>query len=239
MQTYIWVSLILFLAGFTHGLSGFGSVLISLPLLALLLEIKTVIPIAALAAATMALMVLVQVRRQFEWKNTAPLILGAVPGIVVGVLLLKLLDSEVIHWILGTVLILYALMSLLLGSPSRDPSAGWAYPFGFLAGCAGGALGAPGPPVIIYTSLRLWTKDQMKATLQGFFLISGVIIVLSHAVSGLTTGSVLRFYGVALPSLILGTYVGSRLYGIIPEPGYRKVVLFLLAGLGIFMLVGA
>jgi len=239
MQTYIWVCCILFLAGFTHGLSGFGSVLISLPLLALLLDIKTVIPIAALAAATMALIVLIQVRRQFEWRKTAPLLVGAVPGIVLGVLLLKLLDGQIIHWILGAVLILYSLVSLLTGPPARDPSGSWAYPFGFLAGCSGGALGAPGPPVIIYTSIRLLSKDQMKATLQGFFLVVGAVIVLSHAVSGFTTGAVLRFYGVALPAIILGTYMGSHLYGIIPEEGYRKMILVLLAGLGILMIAGA
>lgn len=239
MQTYLWVCFILFLAGFTHGFSGFGSVLLSIPLLAIFLDIKIVIPLAALASVSMTIMVLIQLRQQFDWKKIYPLLTGAIPGVLMGVFFLKRLDSEVIHWVLGVILIAYSLYSLLLRSSAKVIRKWWAYPFGFLSGCFGGTLGAAGPPVIVYTSLRAWNKDQIKVTLQGFFLMVGLAIVLFHALSGLTTFTVLCFYGLALPSLILGTYVGSLFYGIIQEESYRKIILVLLTFLGVLMIYRA
>lgn len=239
MQTYLWVSLILFLAGVTHGLAGFGSVLLSIPLLAILLDIKIVIPLAALAAVSMTLIILIQLRQQFDWKKIYPLIIGATPGILVGVFFLKHLDRKTIHWSLGVTLIAYSLYGLISRSSTKGIKRGWAYPFGFLAGCLGGALSAPGPPAIIYASLRAWSKDEIKVTLQGFFFSSGLLVVFFHVLSGLTTFTVLRFYLIALPLLTLGTYLGSFFYGIIREEMYRKVILVLLACLGALMIYRA
>lgn len=239
MQTYFGVCLILFLAGVTHGISGFGSVLVSIPLLVIFLDIKIVIPLANLAAVSMTVMLFIQLRRQFDWKKIYPLIAGATPGIVMGVFLLKRWDRVVIHWIMGVMLIGFSLYSLLLQPSAKKIRQGWAYPFGFLSGCLGGAFGTPGPPVIVYTALQAWSKDQIKVTLQGFFFLSGLMIAFSHTLSGLVTVSVLRFYAVGLLAMILGTYLGSRLYGFIREEDYRKIILVLLAGLGGLMIYKA
>ncbi len=236
MENYLWVCLILFAAGFTHGLSGFGSVLLSIPLLAIFLDIKTVIPLAALAGVTMTVMVLIQLRQQLDWKRIYPLVAGAIPGVMLGVFFLKRLEKEVIHWILGVILIGYSLYGLVAPTSRREINKRWAYPFGFLSGCLGGAFSAVGPPVIIYTSLRAWSKDQVKVTFQGFFLVSGLLIVITHGASGLTTSTVLLLYGFAFPGLLLGTYLGSMLYGIMREEDYRRLILILLALLGVLMI---
>ena len=236
MQIYIWVCLITFLASLTQGLSGFGSVLLSIPLLAIFLDIKTVIPLTALIGLSMSLILLFHLRPYLDWKKIYPLLIAAIPGIPLGVIFLKKLDKTVILCVLGIVLIAYSLYSLLSRSPGKRIRGYWAYPFGFIAGCLGGAFGATGPAVIIYTSLQTWSKDQIKVTLQGFFVISYAVVVFFQAHNGLTTITVLLFYGVSLPMLILGTYVGSLFYGMIREETYRRVMLVLLGFLGAFMI---
>lgn len=236
METYFWVGLILFCAGVIHGLSGFGSVLISIPLLAFFLDIKAVIPLANLAAVTMTLMIFFQLRRQFDWRKVWPLMLGAAPGIALGVLFLKHLDSQVIRYVLGGILVVYSVFSLLFKLPYRGAHARWAYAFGFLSGCFGGAFGASGPPIIVYTSLQSWDKDQLKAVLQGYFFLSGLMVVGSHILAGITTVRVLKLYMAALPVLVLGTFVGMIFYGLLREEGYRKVILIVLALLGVMMI---
>ncbi len=44
MEVYIYLTIVALLAGFIQGLSGFGSVLLSLPLMALFLDIREAIP---------------------------------------------------------------------------------------------------------------------------------------------------------------------------------------------------
>jgi uncharacterized membrane protein YfcA len=90
--------------------------------------------------------------------------------------------------------------------------------------------------VILYTSAQSWSKDKIKATLQGFFLFSGLIVVFFQVVNGLTTANVLRLYGISLPALILGAYIGTVIYGMISEEDYKKMMLVLLFFLGAFMI---
>jgi uncharacterized membrane protein YfcA len=236
VETYLWTCLIAFLAGFTQGVSGFGSVLLALPLLAIILDIKAVIPLAALYGLSIALLLLVQLWKYLEWKKVWPLLIGAVLGIPVGVFFLKKLDREIIHYFLGIILICYSLYSLFFRTLSSGIGKAWAYVFGFLAGCLGGALGASGPPVIVYTSLQSWGKDTIKVTLQAFFAIAGMMVIFGHAISGITTAFVVRLFGISVPAMVLGTYVGSYFYGMIEEQWYRRTMFILLAFLGAFMI---
>jgi uncharacterized membrane protein YfcA len=236
MTTYLWIWLIVFFAAFTQGLSGFGSILLALPLLAIFLDIKTVIPLVALYGLSITFLLLVQLRKHLEWKKIYPLVVGAALGIPVGVFFLKKLNREMIHWTLGIILVAYSLYSLFFKSSKDGIREGWAYLFGFVGGCLGSSLSASGPPVIVYTSLQPWSKDTIKVTLQGFFIVSGLMVVFAHAISGVTTVAVLRFFGISLPVLIVGTYMGAYFYGMIGEQWYKRVMLVLLALLGAFMI---
>jgi uncharacterized membrane protein YfcA len=239
MQTYALIGIIVFLAGFTHGLSGFGSILLSLPLLAIFLDIKTVIPLVALVGLCITIILFIQLWRHLEWRKICPLFLGALPGIPVGVFFLKKLDQGIIQWILGVILVTYSLYSLFFLATNKGIREGWAYLFGFFTGFFGGALSAPGPAAIVFTSLQNWSKDTVKVTLQGLFLVAFSTTVVFHAVSGITTAAVFRFFLVSLPLLCLGTYTGSLFYGRIKEAEYKRVVLILLALLGVFMIYRA
>lgn len=236
METYLWIWSIVFFAGFTQGVSGFGSVLLALPFLAIFLDIKTVIPLVALFGLSITLVLFIQLRKYLEWKKIYPLVVGAILGIPFGVFFLKRFDSDVIHWTLGIFLVFYSSYKLFYTLPERGIREGWAYLSGFFAGCLGGALGAAGPPVIVYTSLQPWTKDTIKVTLQGFFVVCDLMVVIAQAASGVTTVSVLKFFMISLPALVLGTYSGSYFYGMIKEEWYKRILLILLAFLGIFMI---
>ncbi len=239
LQTYLWVCLIFLVAGFIQGVSGFGSVLLSLPLLAIFLDIKTVVPLTALAGVSVSFVLLYQLRKHLDWKKIMPIFVGAVLGIPVGVFLLKRLDTGTIQVILGAILVLYALYGLLFRSSGLGIDERWAYVYGFLGGCLGAAMSAGGPPVIIYVSLQAWSKDQIKGTIQGFFVTGGTAVVVSFAIAGVVTGTVLRFYGLSFPMLMLGTFLGSRLYGLLKEDHYRNIMFMLLGLLGIFSIYRA
>jgi uncharacterized membrane protein YfcA len=236
---YFYICSVVFFAGFTQGLSGFGALLLTLPLLAIFLDIKIVIPLVALFGLTISIILMVQLRKHLNWKKVFPLFIGAMPGIPVGVFFLKRLDKGYIQWILGLVLICYSIYSLFFRSPNKGISRGWAYAFGFLAGCSGGAISSAGPPVIVYSSLQNWSKDEIKATLQGFFFASATIIVFFQAINGITTLTVLRYFLISLPFLVVGTYVGSFFYGKISREDYKRVMCMLLFFLGALMIYRA
>jgi uncharacterized membrane protein YfcA len=145
MGIYLALCLIAFFAGFTQGVSGFGSAMLALPLLALFMDVKTAVPLVGLLGLVVALLVLFQVAGHLERRKIFPLLLSAAAGVPVGVVFLKEIDKDAIRFVMGILLIAYAVYGLCLGTVRKNLKAGWAYAFGFLAGCLGGSLSVPGP----------------------------------------------------------------------------------------------
>jgi len=90
MPTYLPLCLVVFFAGFIHGFSGFGSILLSLPLLAIFLDIKAVIPLVALYGLAITVLLLLQLWRHLAVTRLYPLLAGALPGVPIGVFFLNL-----------------------------------------------------------------------------------------------------------------------------------------------------
>lgn len=233
---YLYVCGIAALAGFTQGLSGFGSVIVSIPLLALFLDIKTVIPLANILALFLSLYLFIQLHRHFLWKEVAALLLASLPGMLSGVYILNMVEARLLEIIIALVLLGFSLHYLLAAGSKREVSTWWAWVAGFFSGCLGGSTGMVGPPVIIYSSLQPWGKDTTKSTLVAYFLAAGLGIALLHAATGLLTGEVLKLNAAALPAFALGAFAGTLCYARIGTRGYRKVITFLILLLGIITL---
>ena len=235
MEIYIPLCIIALLAGFIQGLTGFGSILLSLPLIALFLDFKIAVPLMNILGIVLSLVLIVQLRSAWEWGKIYPLLIGTVPGIPIGTYLLKNLEASPMYIFLGFVLVAYSLFGILFRGVVKELKKGWPYFFGFLAGCLGGAVSASGPPVIIYTFLQPWDKDKIKVTLQGFFVVSGLFILAYFYWHGLIVPQVVRLSIIALPFIIGGTLAGSFFYGRLAESSYRKLMYYTLGLLGMIM----
>ncbi|MHC1724942.1 MAG: sulfite exporter TauE/SafE family protein [Syntrophobacteraceae bacterium] len=233
---YLYICGIAALAGFIQGLSGFGSVIVSIPLFVLFLDIKTVIPFANILALVLSLYLFIQLHRHFLWKEVAPLLLASLPGISSGVYILKMVEAWLLELIIALVLLGFSFHYLLATRPKRQVSAHWAWVAGFLSGCLGGSIGMIGPPVIIYSSLQPWGKNTTKSTLVAYFLVAGVGISFLHAATGLLTGEVLKLDAIALPAFALGAFTGTFCYARIGAESFKKVVTLLILVLGIVTL---
>jgi uncharacterized membrane protein YfcA len=233
----VWILVIAFLAGLIQGFTGFGSILLSLPLVMLWLDVRSAVPLTTLYGAVLAVGLIVPLRRQLDGRKILPLLLGSLPGVPLGVMLLVHLEALWIQRFIGLVLLLYSLWGFFNRARTRELRGPWPYGIGFLSGLLGGAVSAAGPPVIVYASLQPWSKDVFKATLQGFFLLSGIAVIFFQAREGLMTGSVLRIFLFSVVPILAGVRLGHYLYGKLGEHSYRQVVLGMLGVLGVFTLI--
>lgn len=237
MYEAILLSCIAGFGSFTQGLAGVGVVLIALPLMALILDIKTVIVLVNMLALSINIVLGLHLFKHMRARHLTPMLIGAAPGIPAGVLVLKAVSAETLQILLGVVLLGYSLYALSGRLVQRETHPIWAYVAGFWGGCLGGAITASGPPIIVYTALQPWTKDRLKATMIGFFLITTIVIWGMHAATGMITPAVLSGYCAAFPGLALGLWGGIRCYGRISDALYRRIIAFLLLGLGVMLLV--
>jgi uncharacterized membrane protein YfcA len=234
----ILIVAIVFGAAFAQSLTGFGFALIMMPLVTVVLGIRTAAPVVALAALTVYSVNLVRYRRSINVPEVLRLGVASAAGVPVGIWVLSHADEKVVMRILGLILVAYAGYSLLQPKTRRVLSWVWVYPAGFLAGCFGGAYNTPGPPVIVYGSMRQWPRDEFRAVLQALFFLNGILVVGSHALAEHLTKQVLVYYLYAVPALAVGILVGSVVDPRINQGQFRTIVTVMILVLGLALMVG-
>jgi hypothetical protein len=239
MEPYPATILIFLLGSFTQGLTGFGFSLVAIPLLVLVMDIHTAVPLCMLSGTVVTAFLSRQLKDHLDWRKILPLLCGSLPGILAGTIFLKKINEPIFKILLGSMLIAYALYRLFLIPKPRAIAKAWGWVAGFATGAIGAAFSAGGPPTIIYTTLTGWNKHEIKSTLSLFFFLAGVATVAVHAISGLTTGEVLKLSAVSLPAVLTGVWSGSLLYQRFKTEGYLRLVLIGLILMGLMMLYSA
>lgn len=236
--TAIAVILVVFVSSLVRAVFGFGNSLVAMPLLAMTpLGMKTVSPLVALIATMLAVVILARDWRIIDFRSTWRLIAATLPGIPLGLLLLKGPYEETGKIILALVIIGFSLYSLIRPRFRALPQEWAAYPFGFVAGILGGAYNSNGPPVVIYGTLRRWTPDRFRANLQGYLFPTSVIIIAGHGLGGLWTPAVGWYLLISLPAILLAVRLGNRLNHRIPQGHFDRYVHILLILIGSLLLV--
>jgi uncharacterized membrane protein YfcA len=212
-----WVLAVIFVATSIRSAFGFGEALVAVPLLALLMPVETAVPLATLVSITVAAVVVVQDWHHVHFRSAGWLFLPTLFGIPLGLWLLSAVAEPVVKTILAVVIIAFALYCLLSRRPFvlHDDRLAWL--FGFAAGVLGGAYGMNGPPLVVYGTLRRWSAEHFRATLQGYFLPASAIGMAGYWLTGKWTQPVTRYYLWSLPvvvaSILLGRAVNRRLAG--------------------------
>lgn len=226
-----------FAAGFIQGLTGFGSALVAIPLLTLLFDIKTVIPLTLLNGLVIVVYLFVRLQSHISRQRVTPLCISSIPGLVIGVTLLKTSPSKEISIALGMLIIAYSLYSLLFKPTRKKLKRRWAYVAGFSTGLTGGAFSAGGPPVIIYSALSDWNKDEIKATLTSFFLFNSLLTIPMYCIGGLITWQIVKYWLYSGPAVLLGTLCGLLCSRRLSTKQYLNMVYILLGLLGTMMII--
>ncbi len=232
----LYIFLIFLAAGFTQGVTGFGFGLLAIPLLSLFIDIKTAVPLCSLLGILITAFLTLRLRRHIDRRKILPLLFGCIPGVAIGTLVLKKTPTDLLGVFMGVMLVVYALYRQAAKEQPRSIHPRWAYVAGFLTGAISSAFSAGGPPTIIYATLRGWGKDEIKATLSGFFLAGGLTVITAHALTGLTTGLVLRYFLLSAPVVGAGVFIGSRFYDRIDTGSYLRLLNYLLLVMGILMI---
>lgn len=232
----VFVPGVLFLATLIRSALGFGEALIAVPLLALLIPIDVAAPVAVMASITVALIVVAQDWHMVEARSAARLVVPTMPGIPLGLMLLKAGAEPVVKGALAGLIIAFSAYSLLGGTQRhwRDDTFAWL--FGFTAGVLGGAYGMNGPPLALYGSLRGWSPQQFRATLQGYFLPASLVGLCGYWLAGLWTPAVRRFYLTSLPLILIATFLGRAINSRIGADRFLLYVHVGLIGIGVVLL---
>jgi hypothetical protein len=221
---------ILLAAYFIRGITGFGSGLIAVPLLALFLPLQFVVPLILLLDFTASIVIGGFNFRRVQWNELGLLIPFGVVGVILGTTLLVKLPPEPMLIGLAAFVFIFAVRSVLNIHGENPASRGWAVPAALTGGTVGALFGTGGPPYVIYLNHRIRDKSDLRATFSALFFTEGITRIASFVVAGLLLSAKAWIaYFAALPVMLGALYLGGRAHvGLSPVRMTRLVGVLLL-----------
>lgn len=223
-------------ASLVLGLAGFGNALVAMAFLPYFMPPATAIAVLTIYTIVFAIAIFVPVRQHLTPGGVAYLLVGTVLGTPLGVWILVTVSTSTLNRIIGAVLVVVVLLEWAGVYPERLTGRRWSIGAGLFAGMMGGAVGMPGPPVVLYSTTQGWSPRTIKANLQVFFFVNQVVILAGYWWAGLLNREVWRLSAsFALPAAA-GTALGILLFTRVDHVRFRQVVFAVLLVSGIILL---
>lgn len=225
--TYTHYSLALFiliLAYTFRGITGFGSGLIAIPLLALFLPLTFVVPFISILDISASLTHVSHTRQHISWKVIFRAIPFAVIGVAVALFIIKSINTVLMVKSLGVFILLFAIYSLISPALKKSDSFVWPVFAGFFGSLIGTLFGTGGPFYVFYFQLQKLDKSVFRATCAAVFLVDGLIRAIGFTLSGFYTYTVLLNILYSLPIMFIAMYIGNHLHTNISQRAFQKAI---------------
>ena len=238
-QILILAPLIVFAAYVVFGISGFGSTLIAVPLLAHLFPLKFVVPFFVILDCVGAFNMGLRLRADVMRRELFLLLPFMALGILAGVWLLVRLHPELLLGGLGVFVLLFGI-SYVLRSGKGFPLPPWtAAPIGIFGGATSAVFGIGGPIHVFFLAGRGAEPAQIRATMPVVFMFTTLARIALFITAGLYSPAALVAAAALLPVMALGIWTGHHLHLNLSREAVIRVMGGLLVISGISLIVRA
>ncbi|MBW1983642.1 MAG: sulfite exporter TauE/SafE family protein [Deltaproteobacteria bacterium] len=220
--------IVVLIAGFVRGYSGFGFSMIVVVTLSLIFTPTQIVPVVLLLEIAASVWLMPHVWQQVQWRFLGWLFLGVAVGTPVGT---QLLSSVSVSPMRAAIAITVMILSVMLWRGFRlkkMPGKGAIISGGMVSGVLNGSAAIGGPPVVLLFFSSPASVEVSRASLITFFLGTDIFATAMCAVHGLVTIQKLLLAVVLFVPLVLGLYLGNRSFIQTPPEAFRKKVLILL-----------
>jgi uncharacterized membrane protein YfcA len=213
------------LAAVVNGALGYGFSSITVPLALLFLANRVLNPAMVLIEVALNAYVLWVNRAALPrvWRRMLPIIIGLIPGIVVGTLIVARVSPARLRFY--TFIVLLPLILLQAAGYRRPIRAERSMGFGF-----GGGLGVlysvttiSGPPLAVMLNNQGLAKQEFRGALGFIRLAESTFTAIAYAYAGLFTMTSISLIPQILPSVIIGVPIGVRLIQHVRPETFRRV----------------
>jgi len=215
------------------GLSGFGSTVITVPILAHFLPVSYLVPLMALLDLMSAILVQRGGREHVSKPELKRLIPFMFVGFLIGATVLVGVPDAYLRAAIGifaTVVGLYSIVNPVL---SREISPWWCIPAGITGGATATVFGAGGPVYATYLSGRLRDKSEIRSTISTLISISAFTRAAIYAATGLLLHAAILVGALALgPFAWIGVKIGHRIHLGLTQAQMRRAIGALLVLIG-------
>lgn len=236
MTFYLMLASAAFAGAVVSGFAGFAFSGVAGVILMRLMPPAEAVPLMMACSVTVQGAGLVTLRKNINWRRSAPYVLGGMIGIPPALYVLHHTDVWILRIGFGLFIAGYAAYMLICsnlawvlnGEHTRLSAA-----VGLVGGFIGGLTAMPGAAPTIWCNLRGIAKEEQRGIIQPYIAILQCVGIALLVGSGAFTRATLFDAIVSLPALAAGTAIGLLLFRKASHASYRRVVLSILFAGGI------
>ena len=248
MREYVVIHTIIFISTLVRAVFGFANALIAMALFAMTgVAMEMATPLVALASLVISVGILITDWKHVHLSSIWHITIAALFGTGIGFLILRKVYHTQQHHLatikvgLALVIIVFSSYSLLKPTLRLKKHVGFAYLFGLASGILGCLYNINGLPFAMYATLegwsQRWSTQRFRATLQAYFLITNVFIILSHGFAKLQVLEAGTHFLISLPVIALAIAMGNSLHRMMPQGKFDRWLHLLLILCGLLLLI--
>lgn len=233
MEVLLFI-LIILIASILQTSTGFGFSILATPFLLLLFGVSDAIQINLILSLIISAALISKIRNDIDFGILKRLTVGSIAGMPIGIAVFVVADMQKLK--LGISLVILLLTVLLILSLRIRRTDGRDFLFGGLSGSLTTSIGMPGPPLLLYFSGTGTQKEKLRGTTLAFYLFIYSVSLLLQIVFAGSNRTVWVSSAAAIPVVLLGLFLGQRLFHRIDQRTFRYVTYAILLFTGVYLL---
>ncbi len=223
------------------GLTGFGSALVIVPLLAWQWPLPEVVALTLLMDVPASAFHSGLNWRQVQWRELGRLVPGLVVGILAGLWLLPHLQARWPLLLLGLYVAGVGVNALRPAAQHTGlPAPIWAYPVGTAIGLVEMLFGTAGPLVVAWLSRRVADVQHMRASTPMIITVAASTVLAGMGWEGRLSSDLLwQRWLVLIGVALIGVWLGHRVAHRVPVARLRQIICALLVVSGLMLALRA
>jgi uncharacterized membrane protein YfcA len=233
----IYIFIVQFMAFIIKGLVGFGSPLLSNPLMAMKLDNKVITPANLLLDTPINAWIVWKNRKVFSVKKTAPIVILIMLGVIPGTLFLKIGTPWIIKVLLGVFIIGLGIEMVTRNrSGTIKPNVALKIIISIASGFMAGLFGINMLFLTYFERIAI-DRNEFRSNVCFVFLVENIFRFIVYAATGVFQPVVFQIFAISVPAAVLGVFVGSKIDKKLDEKMVNQLVIatFILGGISILI----
>ena len=227
-----------FFAGIVQGATGFGSGIVLNAFWLHILEPSAAISLNIVSCLFVSALPIYKLRKTLDFSKLRSFVFFGVIGIPTGLLILTMTDPSIFKTTVGFILVIFSIWKFkskdilinFKSNPALDKF------IGFISGILGGFAALGGILPTIWVNLQRLPKNTQRGTYEPFIFITSIAAVISFYFAGFLTLDIFYNFLKVFPALMIGSWIGIKIYALINEALFRHVILGLICLAGLVLL---
>ncbi len=230
--TLIILAVVVFIAGYVRGFSGFGFSAIVVASMAIIMEPLVIIVMVMIFEICASAFQISHAWQRLDKPQVGRLLIGAIIGMPIGVAFLVALDIDLVRIAISLLVLGLALVLLSGWSLKQRPGSVGQVLVGIGSGFANSAA-IGGLPVGLFLTAQNAEPARFRANMIGYLFALDIVGIAIMTFYGKFSLDIVATAAALFPVMFLGVHLGSRQFFSTPPKSFRKLVIILLISLAI------